>query len=97
TGAVQCDSKGCLIRREGLLVAVSATPEGAAEDCLIADLVISREPLRRVDCPAPLGRSDLYDLFDEGAHLLTFEGGPEIRLETVEESRGQRPWTRQPR
>ena len=94
---MQCDSRGCLVRRGGLLIALSATPDGAEEDCLIADFVIAREPLRRIACAAPLGQRDLYDFFDEGAHLFSLGGEQGVSLETVEEGRGERPWTRRPR
>ena len=92
-GLLNCDSQGCLVQRQALSIAISATTAGALEDCQRADFVVAREPLRRTDCEAPLGALDLYDLLDQGttALYLREEGG--VTIEGVESLRGVRPWS----
>ena len=91
-GLVRCDSQGCILRREGVVLALSSSEAGAAEDCRLVDFVIAREPLRRAQCDARLGHLDLFDFFDSGAAALTLQGG-KVEIHTVEDVRGSRPWT----
>jgi competence protein ComEC len=57
--ALACDDLGCLYRRNGHLVALVRRQDALAEDCAVADLVVSLEPVGD-GCPAPL----VIDRFD---------------------------------
>jgi len=87
---LSCDVKGCLYRKRGQVVALAFGEAALAEDCWVADVVISVVPVRRA-CPARIGVIDRFDLWrDGGAAILTKEKS--IRIETVNGARGERPW-----
>lgn len=89
----RCDKAGCVVVVEGETVAVSTDPLGLAEDCARAGLVIALYPLPKFhppDCAAPIIDRGL--VWSRGAHAASFEG-EKIRIETVSQFRGRRPWT----
>ena len=90
-GALRCDPLGCLYRRDERLLALVADPRALAEDCAVADVVVARVPVRG-DCPAEVV-VDRFDLWRHGAHALTVDGA-RVRVRTVTEVVGDRPWTR---
>ena len=55
-------------------------------------MVISREPVRG-RCKGPDLVIDRFDLWRQGGHAIWL-GEKEIRVETVRERRGDRPWVR---
>jgi len=91
-GALHCDPLGCLYRREGTLLAISWDPRGLAEDCAVADGVVSLEPLRRQACDGPQVVIDRFDLWREGAQALWLDDGG-LRRTTVLDTQGLRPWS----
>ena len=90
---VQCDQQGCVAAQFDRTVAFSFTAPAAVEDCGIAALVISREPLRRAHCQANLGFYDLFFLLREGTTVFRLEAASDLSVTTVEGKRGLRPWT----
>lgn len=88
-GGMMCDPYGCRITRDDRKIAFSQNPESLHEDCAWADVVISKAPLREVECRAAVV-IDRFDVWRKGAHALWLEG---MRLETVKDDRGVRPWT----
>jgi len=92
SGDLLCDSLGCLVRRGSHRVALLRDPRGLADDCRLASLLISWEPLRRADCPGPGLIIDRFDLWRRGAHAIWLSG-PEPRVETVAGRQGDRPWS----
>ncbi len=91
-GRLTCDPLGCIYRTRGQVVALSGDGRGLADDCAVASLVISREPVRG-RCKGPDLVIDRFDLWREGGHAIWL-GEQEIRVETVRERRGDRPWVR---
>lgn len=91
SGRLRCDALGCLYRREGELVAFVMDGRALADDCRAATLVISREPLRSLNCPMPSRVIDRFDLWREGAHAIRL-GDDGIIVESVRAARGRRPW-----
>lgn len=88
-GRLSCDALGCIYRADGPSVALVRMPDALAEDCRIADVVITAESAR--GCRAPLV-IDRWRLRREGAQVLYVS--PEgIRVESVRDGRGDRPWT----
>jgi competence protein ComEC len=65
-------------------------PEAAADDCRIADVIVSLVPVRGA-CPSPALVVDRFDLWREGAHGIWLAGS-DIRFLSVDGVRGDRPW-----
>ncbi len=84
-----CDSEGCLLRRNGLVVSVSETYAAFAEDCWSVDLAVVLVPAAR-PCPKPRRVIGLYDLKRGGSHGIWLTNPP--RVQTVGQERGARPW-----
>jgi competence protein ComEC len=92
----RCDSLGCSTEIKGLRLALVAHPAAAAEDCRGADIVVLRFP-RAAGCAPRLAAIDLAQLRAMGTHVLWIDGagrGARVRLLTVAEHRGERPWSR---
>lgn len=92
SGEITCDRAGCVMRHGARLIAVVKERSALAEDCKVAAVLIAVMPVRRHDCPAPELVIDRFKLWREGAHALWFDEA-KIRVETVAEGRGVRPWT----
>ena len=86
-----CDELACLAHVKGKTVAFIRHPAAIAEECRKADIVVSKIPVRG-PCPKARVVIDRFDLWAEGAHALYFDG-LSLRVETVAEARGKRPWT----
>ncbi|WP_420348303.1 ComEC/Rec2 family competence protein [Pelagibius sp.] len=91
-GALSCDPLGCLYRKQGILLALSWDPRGLAEDCAVADVVVSLEPLRRQACGGPQRVIDRFDLWREGAQAIWVTDG-RLSRRTVLDTQGLRPWS----
>ena len=94
-GRLGCDHLGCVLSAKGHVVALVARPQGLAEDCWIADVVISAVPVRG-SCPAAKTVIDRFDLWRQGGHALWLLVGGGVRVESVNEKRGRRPWVVRP-
>jgi competence protein ComEC len=92
-GRLNCDPLGCIYRARGQVVALSGDGRALADDCAVASVVISREPVRG-RCKGPSLVIDRFDLWRHGGHAIWL-GEKEIRVETVRARRGARPWVRQ--
>jgi competence protein ComEC len=88
-GRLRCDRLACLYRAEGVTVALVREEEALAEDCRAADVVIAAVAVF-VPCPARVV-IDRLDVWREGAHAVWIEDG-EVRVRTVADTRGRRPW-----
>ncbi|MEO3430072.1 ComEC/Rec2 family competence protein [Pelagibius sp. CAU 1746] len=92
---LNCDPLGCLYREKGSTLAVLRDPRGAADDCRLAEVLVSLEPLRRQPCRGPLVVIDRFDLWRQGAQAVWLgPGGPVVR--TVAGQQGARPWSPYP-
>ncbi len=86
---ITCDSRGCLYSKFGLTVAVTDSESALAEDCWIADMVVSLVPIRQ-KCPA-LHQIDRFDLWRNGTYAISItQKGFQVRY--ANQSRGERPW-----
>jgi competence protein ComEC len=90
-----CDGLGCIYRKGGVTVALSKNSGALVEDCRMADLVVSLEPVRG-KCPAPLAVIDRFDLWRNGAYAVWIGGGGGVRIESANGKRGNRPWVHRP-
>lgn len=86
-----CDGLGCMFTaRDGRMVAYVRDGMALAEDCRVADIVISSVPVRA--CASAQLVIDLFDLQRGGAHAVWLDG-PRLRVESVTAQRGDRPWS----
>jgi competence protein ComEC len=94
-GGVRCDATGCIARAaNGAVVATPLRPDALTDDCAAAAIVISVVPTRRV-CMGPKLVIDRFDVARNGAYALWLD--KMIRVETVQNERGDRPWSPAPR
>jgi competence protein ComEC len=91
--AFHCDEAGCTARVKGLLLAVANTPEALRDDCAAAAIVVLKFA-RPTRCARPAIVIDAGDVRRRGTHALYLEDG-RIRIETLADTRGARPWTPQ--
>jgi len=89
-GALSCDAMGCLYRARGRTVALIRDGAALAEDCRSTDLVVSPIPARRF-CRGPR-IIDRIDVWKNGAYAIWLDAD-EIRVESVRDWRGTRPWS----
>ena len=88
--AFRCDEQGCAALVKGLRLAVAKSGAALRDDCAMAAILILQFPKSRGCRPAgPL--IDIDEINARGAHALTIEGS-KVRIETVADARGERPW-----
>jgi len=90
---LRCDVEGCLYRVGGKVMELVYEDSALAEDCWAADVVVAINPVRRT-CPAARV-IDRFDLWRQGGHALWLVRD-EVRIETVNGERGERPWVQRP-
>lgn len=91
-GGLICDSLGCrYLAADGTAFALLTDGRALAEDCARSNVVISTVPVR-VRCSEPNLVIDRFDLWRNGAHAFWLDDNGKVRVETVRERRGRRPW-----
>ena len=97
-GRLRCDSLGCIYRSHARTVALVRSAQALLEDCWVADVVVSAVPVR-TPCPKARIVVDRFDLWRNGAHAIWLGEGDaaNIRVESVNQGRGDRPWVLRPR
>jgi competence protein ComEC len=94
SNGIRCDAYGCIARmKNGISVAAVSRPDALAEDCANAEIVISAIPTRGA-CIGPKLVIDRFDVARNGPYAIWLGGG--ITTETVQSSRGDRPWSAAP-
>ncbi|MFD0987242.1 ComEC/Rec2 family competence protein [Methyloligella solikamskensis] len=88
--AFSCDSLGCLTALAKHPVAFLTSPGAAEEDCRHAQILIAKFYVPR-SCTRPPILVDRRSLKERGAHALYLDEET-IRIETVAQARGNRPW-----
>jgi competence protein ComEC len=85
----QCDEQSCLFLMAGRVVSHVVHPGAFADDCRRAAVLIT--PLAAENCAGPDIVIDARSLWEKGAHAIRI--GPDgMKVETVAEARGKRPW-----
>ncbi|MDF1719523.1 MAG: ComEC/Rec2 family competence protein [Minwuia sp.] len=94
-GSLRCDLLGCILRRDGWMIALPTDARAVDEDCGRADVVVATVPVNG-RCPSARVVVDVFDLWRDGPHVLYLgpDQGPQVR--TVNGSRGDRPWVWRP-
>ena len=90
-----CDSLGCIFRASGRTIALVEQPMALLEDCGVADVVVSLEPVR-VPCHPTTAVIDRFDLWRNGVHAIWVGDDGSIEIRSVRELRGERPWVVDP-
>jgi competence protein ComEC len=94
--AFRCDGIGCSATVKGLAVAIARHPAAFAEDCRHAAIVIS-PIVSPHGCTSPKAVIDFFAARRAGTHALYIDADGSIRIETVADVRGTRPWSMPPR
>lgn len=91
----ECDQSGCILKTgEKQTVSFLSNHDALREDCARADLVIAFFPASNAewrDCNAML--IDRRSVWRRGAHAIWVAKDGVPKIKTVNESRGERPWT----
>jgi competence protein ComEC len=90
--AFTCDGIGCRAQVKGLEVAVARHPAAFAEDCRRVAILVSPLVSPR-GCAKPKAVVDFFAARREGTHALYIGADGSIRVETVAQTRGTRPWS----
>ncbi len=90
-GRLTCDSLGCVFRARGQVVALVQDSRALMEDCRLATVVVSLEPVRRGTCPNPAVVIDRFDLWRNGGYALWLSPDG-VRVRSARGTRGARPW-----
>lgn len=88
--AYRCDALACLATVRGKTIAFIRHPAALKEECAKADVIVTPMPFRG-PCPKARVIVDRIDVWAKGAHAIYLDG-QSIRVETVAEARGERPW-----
>lgn len=94
SGPLSCDASACIYRSASHVVSLIRDPGAALEDCTLADVVVALEPLGRLGCRGSARIIGRFDLWRKGAHAIWL-GTEGIRIRSVAETRGKRPWVRE--
>ncbi len=89
-GRLRCDPAGCVYRANDHVVALARRIDAIDDDCRDAQLVVSMVPVRG-RCPSAVRVIDRFDLWRAGAHAVWLDDDG-IRVESVNGTRGRRPW-----
>jgi competence protein ComEC len=87
-----CDGIGCRATVQGLSLAVACHPAAFADDCRSAGILVASIVSPRV-CPAPKAIVDFFAARRGGTHAVYIGPDGRLRIETVAEARGTRPWS----
>ena len=88
---VRCDAFGCIATTvAGARIAHAVRIDALAEDCAAATIVVSAVPALG-GCKGPRLVIDRFDVARGNGYAIWL--GPPLRVETVEQDRGLRPWS----
>ena len=90
-GRLGCDPLGCIHRLQGQIISIVEDERALAEDCRLADILVSTVPVRG-PCPRPQMVIDRFDLHRDGSHAVWLGTGDGARVAAANPSRGARPW-----
>ena len=93
---VSCDGGICTAQINGQRVAFVMTKEGLGMECSTADLILSVEPFEDAaaeQCRQKAVLLDRWDIWRKGAHAIYVPENGRVRINTVQDDRGKRPWT----
>ena len=86
-GIGRCDGLGCVVQSAAGPVVLALRPEGLHEDCARATILVSAVA---VDCKGPRFIANSANAARDQGYALWFT--PALKIESVRQWRGQRPW-----
>lgn len=90
---ITCGEHGCRINKSGQKIALSYDEYAHKNDCIWADILISKNPISNWNCKANIV-IDKFDFWKNGAYALWIDtNSNHVRVENVAQLRGKRPWT----
>lgn len=92
---LHCDRLACNTALKKRTVAIVRHPAALREDCARADLLVLDIP-RPKGCDHPQTVIDFFGLRRLGTHAVYLDGPDSVRIETVAQYRGDRPWSKLP-
>ncbi len=93
-GGLACDRLGCARPDPGPVLAIIVDRAALPEDCARAAVIVAAVTVRARRCRGPDRIIDRRARYRQGAHALWLDGDS-IRVRSVAEERGLRPWTAQ--
>ncbi len=90
--AWRCDADGCIARLDGHVIAVARSPAALVDDCQRATVLIMSFP-KPAGCRTAATVIDFRALRRQGTHALYLSEAGDLRIETVDQLRGDRPWS----
>ncbi len=88
----RCDAAGCTMTAKGQLIAIARHASALTDDCTRASVLVVSFP----SPPSCRPKGVLIDFFAvrrKGTHAIFVDGGS-LRIATVADERGDRPWSR---
>jgi competence protein ComEC len=92
--AFACDRQGCIAHVKGIRLALARSAAALRDDCTLAPILVLAFP-KPARCRPAGPVIDADALAARGTHALTIEAG-RVRVETVADARGDRPWSARP-
>jgi len=92
---MRCDAVGCRALVKDVTVAVARHPAALGDDCQHAKILIASFANPR-GCDGPAVLIDFFAVRRGGTHAIYIEENGRIRVETVAQTRGVRPWSPRP-
>lgn len=93
SSVITCTEGNCTYKAKGHTVVFVKTVDGLPADCSGATLVLSAEPFKETECRHQTAMLDKWDLWRNGAAAIYLQENGSIRVDTVRDWRGKRPWT----
>ncbi len=90
---IRCDLYGCVARVAGYVIAMPKSPMALSDDCKLADIVVLTFPRPR-GCRTKAKVFDYPRLLRDGTHAVYLDKTGSLRIVSVREKRGDRPWSR---
>jgi len=88
----RCDSVGCTGALKGMTVSASKHPAAFRDDCQRAAILLLSVPTPS-NCGGPRHVVDFFAVRTGGTHAIYVDDNGTVRIETVEQTRGRRPWS----
>lgn len=92
SAAVQCDTFGCNIHKQGKNIAIVQSPLILAEECHQADIVVNLS-YAHYTCNKPQLYLTHWQLYKNGTHTIRLNKQEGISLHSVRQSQGNRLWS----
>jgi len=91
----RCDQMGCMARVKNYTIAIPRHPAAFRDDCQHAQIIVTAMSRPR-HCAKPKAVIHKWAVRDNGTYAIMISKTGDIKIETVAQLRGNRPWAMQP-